>query len=435
MLNYRVYPVKAISGECTIPGDKSITHRALLLSAIAEGNSTIEGFLTAGDCLSTLNALKGLGVEIEGPLNNQVIVKGVGKNGFKAPKFPLDLGNSGTAMRLLAGILCPQAFDTILTGDSSLTTRPMGRIIEPLSKMGAQIIAEQDHAPLTIKGKKSLSGIIYELPIASAQVKTAILLAGLYAKDKTTVIEQTQSRDHTERMFSNFCYPLQKADKSVCVSSHGKLHATHVVIPGDFSTAAFFIIAATIARTGALLLKNVGINPTRTGLLSILNEMGARIKIINKRLYGDEPVADLYIQPAVLQGIEVSAEMVPSTIDEFPILFIAAAVCKGHMFFRGLNELRFKETDRIEAMLVGLKQLGVQVENYDDNVLIMGQQALHGGRVDSKGDHRVAMAFTIASLVADGEIEITNCDNIATSCPNFTGLSKGIGFRMEEYYV
>lgn len=421
-----------INGVCHVPGDKSISHRSIILGAIADGITQIEGFLDGLDCNATLNAFKEMGVQIEGPIDQRVIIHGVGMFGLKPPSKPLDVGNSGTSMRLLAGILAGQNFDSVLIGDHSLMNRPMNRIIKPLLQMGAQIEGIDDgRAPLNIKGGQSLMGIHYEQTIASAQVKSCLLLAGLYASGETLVSEPSITRDHSERMLTTFGCPIKKAEHSVSLRGGGSLTAVDMVVPGDISSAAFFMVAASITPQANLVIKNVGINPTRISVIDILKLMGADIKLINKRICGDEPVADVVIKYAKLEGIEIPQEYVSVAIDEFPAIFIAAACAAGQTVLKGAKELRVKESDRIASMIEGLLTVGVDAEALDDGAIINGG-IINGGVVDSFGDHRVAMAFTIAGLVSKKSITVTGCDNVLTSFPNFVELSKQLGIKIVE---
>ncbi len=422
----------SINGVCHVPGDKSISHRSIILGAIAEGVTQVDGFLDGLDCIATLNAFKAMGVQIEGPIDGRVIIHGVGMFGLKKPKIPLDVGNSGTSMRLLAGLLAGQLFDSIIIGDDSLMKRPMSRIIKPLLLMGAQIEGVDDgKAPLNIKGGQTLVGIHYEPTIASAQVKSCILLASLYAKGDTQVLESSITRDHSERMLTTFGYPIKKAERSVSLHGGGELAAVDMVVPGDISSAAFFMVAASITPQANLVIKNVGINPTRIRVIDILKLMGANIKLVNKRVCGDEPVADVVIKYAKLEGIEIPQEYVSVAIDEFPAIFIAAACASGKTVLRGAKKLRVKESDRIASMIEGLLTIGIDAEALDDGAIINGG-TINGGVVDSFGDHRVAMAFTISGLVSKKSITVTGCDNVLTSFPNFVELSKQLGINIVE---
>ncbi|MGE3919835.1 MAG: 3-phosphoshikimate 1-carboxyvinyltransferase [Gammaproteobacteria bacterium] len=424
-INYLIQPSTSLNGKFLVPGDKSISHRALMLSAIADGQSTIHGLLKSEDCLATLAALNAMNVFYE-ETDNKLLVNGVGLHGLKKPTYPLDLGNSGTALRLLTGILAGQTFDSIVTGDDSLRNRPMGRIIKPLQKMGAQIESQDEKPPLSILGGKPLHGIDFELPVASAQVKSSILLAGLYAEGKTIIHEPIQSRDHTERMFATFGCDITQKNNTITLFEKQSLSAAEVFVPGDISSAAFFMVAASIVPDSILHLLQVGINPTRTGIITLLKEMGADITIQNERLFNQEPVADLIIRSAPLSGITISPDLVPATIDEFPILFIAAACAKGRTILRQAQELRVKESDRLFAMAKGLSQLGIKVEVFEDGLAIEGG-AFSGGAIDSFGDHRIAMAFAMAGTVAKNPILVKNCANIATSFPNFYQLAQKSG--------
>lgn len=426
MQTFKVKPSEPMQVEITVPGDKSISHRAVMLASIADGDTVIENFLPGEDCIATINAMRDMGVSIEGPFeNNEVIVHGVGKYGLKDPQSVINLGNSGTSMRLLAGLLAGHGVNVILEGDASLMSRPMRRVVEPLTLMGAQIAcAESGSAPIIIqRTKQRLTGIYFNSSIASAQVKSAILLAGLYAEDTTSVIEPVMTRDHTERMLEAFGYPITRDGKCVALTGGGRLAGTTIQVPADISSAAFFLVAAAMTPGSELIIKDVGINPTRIGVINILWEMGAQITIENTREVGNEPVADLHVIGRHLRGIEIPLQHVPLAIDEFPAIFIAAACATGTTVLRGAKELRLKESDRIQAMARGLAELGVAVEPQDDGIIIHGGD-LHGGTVDSLGDHRIAMAFAVAGWAARGTITILNCNNVATSFPNFLEIAK-----------
>lgn len=432
MLNFISKPVDYLKGEITVPGDKSISHRSIIFGAIAIGTSVIDGFLDGEDCIATLKAFQAMGVKIERPEKQRVIIHGVGKYGLKQPKNIVDCGNSGTSMRLLAGLLAAQQFDSQLTGDESLLKRPMLRISRPLSQMGADVTTQDGKPPIVIKGGKKLNGIHYVMPEASAQVKSCLLLAGMYAEGQTKITENAVSRDHTERMLKTFSYPVQIQDGTIVIDSNGECHGTRLNIPGDISSAAFFIVAASITPGSDVLIRNVGINPTRTGVIHILTEMGADITVLNQRAYGEEPVADLHIRYSQLKGINIPASMVPLAIDEFPVIFIAAACAQGKTTLHGAKELRLKESDRIGAMVDGLNQLGVHAEGFDDGILIEGG-SIHGGEVNSRGDHRIAMSFAIAGAVAGAPVTIKNCANVATSFPSFVTTANMLRFQIEEY--
>lgn len=424
-INYISYPTTSIQGEISVPGDKSISHRAIILGAIAQGITRISGFLDGDDCLSTISAFRSMGVLISEPKAHYVEVIGVGKHGLKKPLNPLDCGNSGTTMRLLSGILAAQAFDSQLTGDDSLLKRPMRRVSQPLSQMGAEIQTIGDCPPLVISGGHDLRGIRYEMPQASAQVKSCLLLAGMYARGETTLIETGVSRDHTERMLSAFSYPIHRLRGLIRIDSNHECIGTDIQVPGDLSSAAFFIVAATIVPGSKLKILNVGLNPTRTGVIDILNQMGANIRIENQRYYGEEPVADIYVCYAPLTGIEIPLPLVSLAIDEFPILFIAAACAKGKTILRGASELRYKESDRIGVMAKGLQQLQIEAIPRDDGIIIEGGK-IAGGVVESNGDHRVAMAFSVAGAVATSPITIKNCHSVSTSFPGFVDVANNV---------
>jgi 3-phosphoshikimate 1-carboxyvinyltransferase len=422
-------------GEVTIPGDKSISHRAVMFAALAEGTSRIEGFLEGEDTRATAAIFAAMGVRIETPSASQRIVHGVGLHGLASPRGVLDCGNAGTGMRLLAGLLAGQAFDSVLVGDESLSKRPMRRVIDPLISMGARIDAQAGGLPpLQIHGGSRLHGIDYATPVASAQVKSALLLAGLYADGETTVREPHPTRDYTERMLSAFGWPIAFEPGRATLSGGHRLHATDVVVPADFSSAAFFIVAATLVPGSRLLLRAVGLNPRRTGLLQALRLMGADILEHDPREQGGERVADLEVCHAGLRGIEVPIELVPDMIDEFPALFIAAACAEGNTTIRGAAELRVKESDRIAMMAIGLRRLGIDVAETPDGATIVGG-SFQGGEVDSAGDHRVAMSFALAGLVANAPVTITDCANVATSFPGFVDRAREVGFSLEQMAV
>nr|WP_242469455.1 3-phosphoshikimate 1-carboxyvinyltransferase [Rhabdochromatium marinum] len=434
-MRFDLTPGGTLGGCLTVPGDKSISHRAVMLSAIADGASEISGFLEGADSLATLRAFRQLGVEIEGPEQGRVRVHGVGLHGLQPAAAPLEMGNSGTSMRLLTGLLSGQSFATELVGDASLSKRPMGRVVEPLSTMGARITASaQGTAPLLIQpAGEGLRGIEYALPVASAQVKSSLLLAGLYAQGETCVIEPVPTRDHTERMLQAFGCQVQQQGTRRCLSGGQRLSGAPIAVPGDISSAAFFLVGASIATGSDLTLTGVGINPTRTGVISILQAMGANIELLNPRDQGGEPVADLRVRAAELTGIRIPLDQVPLAIDEFPALFIAAACAQGETLLQGAEELRVKESDRIQTMADGLQALGIEAEPLPDGLRIQGG-VLQGGSVDSHGDHRVAMSFAIAALRAREAIEVRNCDNVNTSFPHFATLAAAAGLGIVERY-
>jgi len=425
-------PGGQLSGRIRVPGDKSISHRSIMLGSLAEGTTEVEGFLEGEDALATLQAFRDMGVVIEGPHHGRVTIHGVGLNGLKPPPGPIYLGNSGTSMRLLSGLLAAQPFDTVLTGDASLSKRPMNRVANPLREMGAVIeTAAEGRPPMTIRGGHTLKALTYTLPMASAQVKSCLLLAGLYAEGKTTVTEPAPTRDHTERMLRGFGYSVKVDGPTASLESGGTLTATHIEVPADISSAAFFLVAASIAQGSELVLEHVGINPTRTGVIDILRLMGGDITLENQREVGGEPVADLRVRGAQLKGIEIPEHLVPLAIDEFPVLFVAAACAEGRTVLRGAEELRVKESDRIQVMADGLLTLGVKCEPTPDGIIIDGGP-IGGGEVHGHGDHRIAMAFSVASLRATAPIRIHDCANVATSFPNFLALCAEVGIRVAE---
>ncbi len=429
MHSFIVAPSPLKSCATTVPGDKSISHRSLMFSAIAEGTSTINGLLLGEDCLATLRAIEAMGIEVERPTDSSFKVRGAGLRGLAAPRAPLDLGNSGTGMRLFCGLLAGQAFSSTLTGDASLSSRPMGRVIDPLRAMGAMIASEGGRPPLRIEGASALKGIDYSMPIASAQVKSALLLAGLYADGETVVTEPAVTRDHTERMLSAMGVKLSRSAGRVSVVGGQRLRAVDITVPSDLSSAAFFIVAALLAPDCELLIPNVGINPTRTGLLDILAGMGADIELENHSEMGNEPVADIYVRSSELQAVDVGAEQVSLAIDEFPILFVAAAAATGTSRFSGLAELRVKESDRIAAMAAGLQALGISVRESTDGAEIDGGQ-FQSGSVDSHGDHRIAMAFAVAGTVANGSVTVRDVAPVETSFPGFAEKLSRAGGRI-----
>lgn len=431
-LIFLAQPGGSVKGRIRVPGDKSISHRSIMLGSLAEGTTEVEGFLEGEDALATLQAFRDMGVVIEGPHHGRVTIHGVGLHGLQAPPGPLYLGNSGTSMRLLAGLLAAQPFDSTLTGDASLSKRPMNRVAKPLRAMGAVIeTGPEGRPPLTIRGGQRLTGMDYEMPMASAQVKSCLLLAGLYAADSTSVREPAPTRDHTERMLRGFGYPVSVEGNTARVASGHKLTACHIEVPADISSAAFFLVAASIAEDADVLLEHVGINPTRTGVIDILKLMGADISLENLREVGGEPVADVRVRSAQLKGIDIPEDLVPLAIDEFPALFIAAAYAEGRTVLRGAEELRVKESDRIQVMADGLQALGAQVQPTPDGIIIDGGR-LAGGEVWAHGDHRIAMSFSVAALRADGVIRIHDCANVATSFPNFLALCQQVGMRVAQ---
>lgn len=434
MMKYVVKPGGKMIGSIRVPGDKSISHRSIMLGALAEGVTEVTGFLEGEDSLATLQAFRDMGVVIEGPDHGHVRIFGVGLHGLQQPPGPLYLGNSGTSMRLLSGLLAAQSFDVTLTGDESLSKRPMKRVSVPLQQMGAQITTQENGTPpIHIKGGAQLKGIHYAMPMASAQVKSSLLLAGLYAEGETAVTEPAPTRDHTERMLKGFGYDVEIKNNTATIRGGGKLTATQIDVPADISSSAFFMVAAAIAPGSDITLKHVGINPTRIGVINILRLMGADILLQNEHIVGGEPVADIQVKATPLKGIDIPVEQVPLAIDEFPAIFVAAACAQGTTVLRGAEELRVKESDRIQVMADGLKILGIKAEPTPDGIVIEGGQ-LGSGTVHSHGDHRIAMSFTVAALRSRGAIEILDCNNVATSFPNFVELASeaGITLSVEE---
>lgn len=418
-----------IQGTITVPGDKSISHRAVILGAIADGTTKIQGFLRAEDTLNTLKAFLKMGVEVE-DRGEEFRIRGVGLRGLKDPLEVLDLGNSGTGIRLLTGLIAGQDLFAVLTGDSYLCQRPMGRITRPLRGMGAMILGRDDGRliPLAIQGG-NLKGIEYSSPVSSAQIKSALLLAGLNAEGRTSVSEPYPSRDHTERMLRQFGVSVETEGTTVSVKGRESLKGTLIAVPGDFSSAAFFLVSALITPGSDLVIRNVGINPTRIGFLSILNRMGAKIQVDRKE-EGEEPVADIYVQSSILEGTDVGSEEVPAAIDEFPVLCVAAAFADGETRISGASELRVKETDRIRAMAVNLRTLGVEVQELEDGLVVHGGVGLKGGECESFGDHRVAMSMAVAGLCCEGETRIHDIECIKTSFPGFVETLKSLSQGM-----
>lgn len=422
-------------GAIRVPGDKSISHRSIMLGSLAEGTTIVSGFLEGEDSLATLQAFRDMGVKIDGPDNGQVTIAGVGLHGLKQPSKPLDLGNSGTSMRLLSGLMSGQSFDVEMRGDASLSTRPMKRVTKPLADMGAMVeTTEAGTPPLKVKGGAKLHGIHYDMPVASAQVKSCILLAGLYADSTTCVTEPAPTRDHTERMLKGFGYPVNVKGATACVEPGGKLTATSIDVPADISSATFFMVGAAISAGSDVTLQHVGINPTRIGVINILRLMGAELEIMNEREVGGEPVADIRVRASKLRGIRIPEDQVPLAIDEFPALFVAAACAEGETVLTGAEELRVKESDRIQAMADGLVVLGVDARATPDGIVIKGG-AIGSGEVDSHGDHRIAMSFAMAALRASGPVTINDCANVNTSFPDFVELAASSGLNISSSEV
>ncbi|HVN44100.1 MAG TPA: 3-phosphoshikimate 1-carboxyvinyltransferase [Steroidobacteraceae bacterium] len=430
---WRVAPGGSVAGTLTVPGDKSISHRALMLGALAEGETHISGFLAGEDCLATAHALSALGVRIEWPARTEARVYGRGAQGLSAAAQPLDMGNAGTAMRLMMGLLAAQPFDSTLIGDASLMRRPMERVAEPLRLMGASIETQQGRPPVVIHGTPRLVGITYRLPVASAQVKSALLLAGLAARGRTQLTEPAPSRDHTERMLRAFGVRVSHEAGMIALEGGQPLHATAVAVPADFSSAAFLIVAGALAAERSLTLTNIGVNPTRTGLLELLRLMGADIRVRPRpgsSEHNAEPVADIEVRRAPLRGITVPEALVPLAIDELPVFFIAAAAARGETVVRGASELRVKESDRLAAMATGLQVLGVEHELLPDGLRLRGTPEFSGGRIESFGDHRIAMAFAVAALRARAPLEVQDVANVATSFPGFEDCARQAGLGL-----
>ena len=432
MKSFSVAGKCAFSGSIRIPGDKSISHRAVILASLADGRSVIHDLLESADVLATITAFRRLGVRMEGPKDSTLRIDGVGLRGLSAPGGILDMGNSGTAMRLMAGVLAGQNFPATLVGDRSLSQRPMERIIDPLTRMGADIGSSVDGTPpLEIRPVDKLRGLDYSVPIPSAQVKSAVLLAGLYASGTTCVRESAVTRDHTERMLVGFKYSGYLYDHPAMLDGGGSLSACDVIVPGDLSSAAFFLVGATISEGSSVRLENIGVNRTRSGILEILESMGADIRLESNRMICGEEVADLVVRYSPLHGISIDPKLVSRSIDEFPAIAIAAACAKGSTTIRGAEELRVKETDRIKAIVKGLRALGIQVVELEDGMVITGGE-LYGGEVNSCQDHRIAMAFSVAGAATKGNVHIEDCDNVETSFPNFVTEAAGSGLNIVE---
>ncbi len=435
-IRYIVQAGGSLQGTARVAGDKSISHRSIMLGALAKGTTRVTGFLEGEDSLNTLKAFRAMGVHIDGPDDGKVTIEGVGLRGLKAPNAPLDMGNSGTAMRLMSGILAGQAFDSTLIGDASLSKRPMKRVTNPLALMGARVDSQGEKGvpPLVIHGGSQLKGIQYALPMASAQVKSCVLLAGLYAEGETSVTEPAPTRDHTERMLRGFGYDVKTQGNRMSLVGGGELTATDIDVPADISSAAFFMVAASIAPNSDVLLQHVGINPTRTGVIDILRLMGADITLSNEKEVGGEPVADIRVRSAQLKGINIPESLVPLAIDEFPVLFVAAACASGTTVLTGAEELRVKESDRIAVMATALQQMGISATPTEDGCIIEGGQlTAPESPIQSHGDHRIAMASAVAALrVNSGEVVIDDCANVNTSFPGFVSLAAGLGLAIRQ---
>ena len=428
--NFRIEPSNSIIGKANIPGDKSISHRAIILAAIADGESRIKNFLQGEDTLATIRVFQKMGVNIKND-GDIIIVKGVGLHGLRAENPTLDFGNSGTSVRLLSGLLSAQNFSSRLIGDESLMKRPMSRIINPLQKMNAKInCTDLGTLPIKIEGGQKIEGIEYELPIFSAQLKSCLLLAGLYAEGTTKIIENTATRDHTERMLANFSHSVIKKGNQISIKKADRLIGCEIIVPGDFSSAAYFIVAAILTPNSNIILENVGVNPTRNAMIKIMKLMGADVELKNERLESGEPVATIYAKTSKLIGINIPEELVPVAIDELPIILVAAACAKGKTKLSGAAELRVKESDRIQSMLDGFISLGIKVKALEDGMIIEGGQ-YNGGVINSNDDHRIAMAFSIAGIIAKAPIIINSCKNVATSFPEFIDTAKHLGMNID----
>ena len=432
MSNFATSNSGPLSGSIKVPGDKSISHRSIMLGSIAQGVTRVSGFLEGDDSLATLNAFKEMGVQIQREGSN-VTIQGVGMNGLKEPTKPLNLGNSGTSIRLMSGLLSAQTFDSVLCGDESLSSRPMGRVINPLQEMGADISGNDSKPPLVIKGGKQLSAIEYTLPVASAQIKSCLLLAGLYSEGTTSIIENGISRDHTERMLKGFGYDVISSPNKISLLGGGTLKGCEIEVPSDISSAAFFMVAGCISENSSIHLNSVNINPTRTGVIDILKLMGGNIELSNERLQAGELIADIKVTSSRLKGIEIPENLVPLAIDEFPVLFIAASCAEGETILTGAKELRVKESDRIQVMADGLTSLGINNEVLEDGIRISGGEfKKQTNSIRSHHDHRISMAFAIASVRSKFDIEIEGVDNVKTSFPNFIELANSIGMKITQ---
>jgi 3-phosphoshikimate 1-carboxyvinyltransferase len=427
---WRVQPAAAVHGRVRVPGDKSISHRSVMLGGIAEGRTEVHGFLDGADCLATLEAFRAMGVRVDRHGETSLTVHGRGLHGLAAPAGVLDMGNAGTAIRLSMGLLAGQRFESTLTGDASLRSRPMERVAAPLRQMGARIETTDGKPPVTLRPAERLAGIDYTMPMASAQVKSAILLAGLYAEGRTSVTEPAPTRDHTERMLRGFGVAVQSAGPRASLAGGQKLSGMRIEVPGDISSAAFFLVAGCLAGSDGFVIENVGINPTRTGILDILRLMGADLRIHPRAAQGGEPVADIEVRRSQLRGVAVPEQLVPLAIDELPVLFIAAAGAEGETAFTGAAELRVKESDRLAVMAEGLDRTGVPNELLPDGIRITGGRRLRAASIDSHGDHRIAMSFAVASLLADGELAIQDVANVATSFPRFEAIAQACGLHV-----
>jgi 3-phosphoshikimate 1-carboxyvinyltransferase len=441
IIEFHASSTNSMSGLARVPGDKSISHRSIMMGSIAEGVTEVKGFLEGEDALCTMNAFRDMGVTIDGPVDGRVTVHGVGLHGLKPSSKPLDCGNSGTSMRLISGLLAGQSFDSELIGDASLSKRPMKRVMDPLRLMGAQIDSlEGGRPPLKVQGKQPLTSIHYDLPMASAQVKSCVLLAGLYAEGTTSVTEPAVTRDHTERMLNGFGVKVKTENGRISIDGGQTLKATSIDVPSDISSAAFFMVAASICENADITLKHVGMNPTRTGIIDILKLMGASLELSNHAVVGGEPVADVRIRSAQLKGIQIPEHLVPLAIDEFPVLFVAAANAIGQTVLTGAEELRVKESDRIAVMAKGLQACGIDATPTEDGMVINGLGSKPGTRygaaeIESQGDHRIAMSFTVAAIRASGTMKIKGAQTVDTSFPGFVQLASSLGLNVQSVKV
>jgi 3-phosphoshikimate 1-carboxyvinyltransferase len=436
-MKFSVAPSSSLSGSIKVAGDKSISHRSVIFGAIAEGVTRVNDILEGEDVVATMNAFRRMGIEIKKEdESGDYLIYGNGLYGLQAPDGPLDMGNSGTAFRLLAGLLSGQPWTTLMTGDESLNQRPMGRIITPLSLMGANIESENGMPPIVLHPVDSLSAIDYTTPMASAQVKSAVLLAGLYARGKTSVTEHAVTRDHTERMLAGFGYEVdtikKPQGKTLSLSGGGRLSARNIDVPADLSSAAFFVVAALISKDSEILLEKVGMNPTRNGVLPVLIRMGADITLENERIVGGEPIADVRVKSSSLTGCDIMKSDVDLAIDEIPVIAVAAACAQGVTRVAGAEELRVKESDRIHSVVQGLRALGIEVDDHPDGMTITGGQ-IRSGSVQSYQDHRISMAFSMAGVAACGPVEVLGCENVATSFPGFGDLARSVGIDLEQF--
>ncbi len=436
-MKFSVAPSSSLSGSIEVAGDKSISHRSVIFGAIAEGITRVTDILEGEDVVATMNAFRQMGVQIEKQdETGDYLIYGKGLNGLQSPDGPLDMGNSGTAFRLLAGLLCGQPWTTLMTGDESLNQRPMGRIITPLSLMGAKIESENGMPPMVLNPVNSLSSIDYTTPMASAQVKSAVLLAGLYAQGRTSITEHAITRDHTERMLNGFGYEVETMEaadgKTLSLSGGGRLSATDIDVPADLSSAAFFVVGALISKDSEILLEKVGMNPTRNGVLPVLMRMGADITVENERTVGGEPIADVRVKSSSLTGCDIMKSDVDLAIDEIPVIAVAAACAQGVTRITGAEELRVKESDRIHSVVQGLRALGIKVDEQPDGMEITGGK-FQAGSVQSFHDHRISMAFSMAGVAACGRVEVLGCENVATSFPGFVDLANKVGIDLSQW--